>query len=305
MSNKEVTIVTAFFDIGRESFGSELSRSNEKYLNFFRFWARMKNKLVVYTFSAMAPKVEEIRREFGLEDRTKVVVVDNVFAIEAELHKKMTSISENQEFLKFRYMPNPADNNADYNYVMLMKSWFLMDAAEKKYADGMLCWMDFGFNHGGGVFTNAEEFDFTLSVDFPDDKITLFSISDYDDKPVFHIIQDYSVYIMGFLMYVPSEMAKNLWFDVKTAMESLVDVGFIDDDQTLYLMARNRHPENYNVIKSGWFMPLKEYGGEHLTIRKFNTAPSFKDRLLKNYRVFKRNRRCIRNLKSMFMKRDY
>ena len=190
MSNREVTIVTAFFDIGREKFGSGLSRSNEKYLQFFKFWARMKNKIVVYTFEAMATKVKDLRKELGLEDRTTVVVIDDVFSIEAELHKKMVSISNNQEFLKYRYMPNSADNNADYDYVMLMKSWFLMDAAEKKYADGMLCWLDFGFNHGGAVFANEEEFDFTLSVDFPDDKITLFSINDYDDKPLFHVVQD-------------------------------------------------------------------------------------------------------------------
>ena len=305
MSKREVTVVTAFFDIGRESFGSELSRSNEKYLEYFKFWARMKNKLVVFTFPAMAERVREVRNEFGLEDRTEIIVIDDIYAVEAELHSRMTQVAASEEFLKFRYMPNPADNNADYDYIMLLKAWFLKEAAEKGYADGMLCWLDFGFNHGGDVFSNSEEFDFTLNVDFPMDKVTLFSLNNYDNKPIFHIIEDYSVYMMGAPIYVSADMAAELWGDVKKSMESLLDVGFLDDDQTLLLMASLRNPERYNIIKSDWFMPLKEYGGEHLTVaRKPKAKPALIDRVLKNYRIYKRNRRCIKNLESMFKRND-
>lgn len=305
MNKKEVTIITSFFDIGRKDFEAEFARNNDKYFEDFKFWARIKNNLIVYTNSEMAKKVEEVRREFGLADKTKVIIIDDFSIIEPELLKRMEEISKSEEFLKFRYMPNPADNNAQYDYIMLLKSWCIYNAVEKKMADGLLLWLDFGFTHGGSVYTKPEEFDFTLRVEFPDDKITLFSLKEDDNKPIFQIVQSYDTYFMGFMMYVPSHLAESLWIDVKSAMNSLLDVGLLDDDQTILLMISRKYKELYNVIQSDWLMPLKEYGGEHLTIQKKTSKMALEDRILRRYRVNKRNRRCIKNLKSMFLKNDY
>ena len=74
----EITLVTAFFDIGREGFVS-IPRSNEKYFNYFRFWSRIKNNLIVYTDSESRDKVLQIRKEFNLEDKTKVIVIDDIY----------------------------------------------------------------------------------------------------------------------------------------------------------------------------------------------------------------------------------
>ena len=43
---REITIITAFFDIGRDKY-AVYSRSVDKYLDYFRFWAGIKNKLIV------------------------------------------------------------------------------------------------------------------------------------------------------------------------------------------------------------------------------------------------------------------
>ncbi len=305
MNNTEVTIITSFFDVGRKNFEGEFARNNDKYFEDFKMWARIKNNIIVYTNSEMAKKVETVRSEFGLLDKTKVIVIDDFSILEPALFERMNEVSKSQEFLKFRYMPNPADNNAQYDYIMLLKSWCLNDVAEKKLATGLLLWLDFGFTHGGAVYPNSEEFNFTLKVDFPNDKITLFSLKDDDGKPIFQIVQSYDTYMMGFMMYVPSNLANLLWSDIKSAMNSLLDVGFIDDDQTLLLMISRNHKERYNIIKSNWLLPLKEYGGEHLTTITTPKKMAFEDRILRKYRVNKRNRNCIKNLKSLFMKNDY
>lgn len=57
----ELTIVTAFFDIGRKNL-KDAPRSNQKYAEFFKFWARIKNKIVVYTDSAMAKEVKKNKK---------------------------------------------------------------------------------------------------------------------------------------------------------------------------------------------------------------------------------------------------
>ena len=129
-NNNELTIVTSFFDIGRKDF-KEFSRSNEQYLEYFKFWARIQNKIIVYTNKTMAEKVKEVRKEFGLLDKTVIIIIEDYLSLESDLYKKMEKISHDQTFLLYRYNDNPADNNAKYDYVMLLKSWCMNDAVKK------------------------------------------------------------------------------------------------------------------------------------------------------------------------------
>lgn len=304
MKNEEVTIVTGFFDIGREKFEGEFARSNQKYINFFKFWARIKNNMIIYADANTAAEALKIRENYGLKNKTQIVIIENCFELEPELISRMREIAESEDFLKYRYMPNLADNNADYDYIMMLKSWCLNDAATRGLAKGMLCWIDFGFNQGGKLYSVSEEFDFELKTDFPKDKITFFGLKNDNDTPIFKIVQNYDVYIMGFLIYVHSDLAKNLWLDIKEAMNSLLDVGFLDDDQTLMLMVSRKYKNRYNVVQSSdWLMPIKEHGGEHLTIQRQKNKTKIKDIMLKRYRILKRNRRCMNNMKELFWKK--
>ena len=42
-----ITIVSAFFDCGRGNLDYQ-TRKNEKYIEYFKFWARIKNPLIIY-----------------------------------------------------------------------------------------------------------------------------------------------------------------------------------------------------------------------------------------------------------------
>lgn len=304
MEKEQVTIVTGFFDIGRDKFKGEFARSNQKYIDFFEFWARIKNNMIIYTDTDTAAKALKIRENYGLKDKTQIVIIDDFFSIEPEIINRMRKVASDETFLKFRYMSNIADNNADYDYIMMLKSWCLKDASTRNLANGMLCWIDFGFNQGGKLYPVSEEFDFELTTDFPKDKITFFGLKNDDFTPIFKIVQNYDVYIMGFLIYVHSSLAETLWEDIKEAMNSLLDVGFLDDDQTLMLMVSRKYKDRYNVVQSSdWLMPIKEHGGEHLTVIKQKNKISFKDKVLKRYRVNKRNRQCMKNMKELFWKK--
>ena len=303
MKKNEVTIVTAFFYFVRNNFKGK-SRSNSKYIEFFKFWARIRNKLIVYTDSIMAEEVKKIRSEFGLIDKTKIVIVDDVNKIEPELLKRLELITQTDDFINYRYMDNSADNNPKYNYIMMLKVWCIKDAVEKGLASGLVAWMDFGFNHGGKVYTNPLEFDYLWEAPVSTDKLTLYSIRDDDNKPLFRIIESYDVYMMGAPFIVPDKLALQFWELIKDSMNSLLDCGFMDDDQTLLLMASRKCPKIFNVIKSDWFMPLKECGGSHLTMKELEGKMSLKDKILYKYRVNKRNIRHFKRLKKIFYK-DY
>ena len=298
--NDEITIVTAFFDIGRKNF-NELPRSNDKYLEYFKFWSRMKNKLIIYTDSVMGPKAMKVREEFGLKDKTKLVIIDDISTIDSDLLNKMKKIDNEPNFINFRYNPNVAENNSLYNYVMLLKAWCIKDAVDKKYAFGQIAWLDFGYNHGGDVFTQPEEFDFEWKYKF-EDKVTFFALKEDDNEPIFKKVQSLDPIIMGAPFIVFDHYADKLWNLEKECMNELLDIGFTDDDQLVNLMMVRKQPLMFDVKLSDWFMPLKEYGGNHLTTK--NTNRVYKKNLLYKYRVIKRNYRYIKRFKKLFLK-DY
>ena len=263
----EITLVTAFFDIGRKDY-KRYPRSNDDYLEYFSVWARMNNKVIVYTNSDMAKKVIEVRRKYGLESKTIIVEVNDETKIEKELYDKMHLISQNDEFLNFRFIHDALSNNAKYDYVMLLKYWCLKDAVQKGYANGMVAWIDFGFNHGDKCYINPEEFNFTWKTNLNSQKIHLFSLHELDDTPIFKHLMKLDDSLMGAPIILPDFLCDKFWNLVKLSMESLIRVGFIDDDQLLILMAYRENSELFEIHISDWFLPLKENGGDHLTVRK-------------------------------------
>ena len=295
----KITIVTAFFDIGRTNF-KEIPRSNDKYLEHFKFWARMKNDVVIYTDSVMGPKAMKVREEFGLKDKTKLVIIDDISTIDKELLERMRTIDNDKTFLSFRYNPNSAENNSLYNYVMLLKAWCIKDAVDKGLAKGQIAWLDFGYNHGGDRFTDPMDFDFEWKYSF-EDKITYFALKEDDGEPIFKKVQSLDPIIMGAPFICPSKYANTLWELEKECMNELLDIGFTDDDQLIMLMSYRKRKELFDFKICDWFMPIRDFGGEHL---KYQSLPRAKRNLLYEYRVMKRNRRYLKRFKKEFLK-DY
>lgn len=271
----EITIVTAFFDIGRKNFGN-FSRDNEEYFEYFKVWGKMKNNLVVYTYHDMAKKVINYRKQLGLEKRTKVVIIDDEYALERDIYEKMVSVSKNQYFLNYRYKKNAVSNNPKYDYIMLLKYWCLKDAFEKKYlVNDLVAWLDFGFNHGDSCYIRPEEFDFLWETDLDPNKIHMFALDNsYDEKPIFELIRTLEDHLMGSQIILPRTLCNEFWELIKAAINSILNVGFIDDDQLLILLAYRMNSKIFEIHISNWFMPLKESGASHLTCR--NVVPNKK-----------------------------
>ena len=138
----EITLVTDFFDIGRgQDKNEELRRTASKYFDEFRRWARIQNKLIVYTDSKSAETIKAIRAEYGLLDKTVIVATDNLFELEGDLLARMEKASRNQDFLDFRYLPEASSNNPKYDYLWMMKYYFMNDAYEKGLLTEDVVWM--------------------------------------------------------------------------------------------------------------------------------------------------------------------
>ena len=258
--SESITLVTAFFNIGRENFKA-IPRSDDKYFKYFDFWARLRNNLVVYTQPNCADIIMEIRRNYGLETKTTIIQIDNIYDIEPEIYRNMKNISNDRWFTDFRVLPNATSNIAEYSYLMLLKSYFLKDAVERGLTCSQVAWIDFGFNHGGSLYNDPKEFDFEWKYTF-DKKIYYFYYQSYDDKPIFEIVRRLSDCIMGCLIIANADLCEEMWRLNKQAMMTINDVGLIDDDQLLHLMSYRSNPGLFELVKSDWFLPLKEYGGD-------------------------------------------
>ena len=265
---EEITLVTAYFDIGRGSW-NKFKRGDNKYVSYFKLWARMRNKLVVYTNAEVAGEVWEIRESYGLRDRTEVIVIDDVISCDSAIYQKIEQAMQHPISNRFHRHPNYPEAFAPiFNYVVLLKPYFVADAVKRNLVDGTVAWIDFGFNHGGELFENSEEFDYLWQYDFSD-KIHIFTAKELDDEPIFQIVKYMDVYIRGNLIIAPARLWGKLWQLWRNAMVSLTDCGLADDDQTISLMAYRANPQLFEPhYMSTWCLPLKLYGGEHFTMRE-------------------------------------
>lgn len=275
----EITIVTAFFDIGRKNFSS-YSRTNKDYLDYFKSWARIKNNVIIYTERKMAQKVIDIRNSYGLADKTRVVIINNINKLDVEVYEKFRCIENNFYFKNYRFINPACSNKAEYNYIMYLKMYFINEAVQKLSLYGAIAWMDFGFGHGNEVFKNSKDFSYTWDYNF-DEKVYLFYKDLLPDVPIFEIIRQQKYEgIMGCLMIFPHKLVGTVWNLYRQATLNCTELGFMDDDQVIWLLAARMRPDLFCLIKSEWFMPLKIFGGIHLQIKlKDQTKLSLPNRI--------------------------
>ncbi len=263
---KDITIVSAFFNINREKWGT-FGRSEEKYFEYFTAWAKLQNKMIVYVETLeMKEKVIQFRASIGQIDNTIVEIIDDCTNVDKVLYNSIKKATDNSIQKKYRlYKDNPEVWSADYNYIMLMKMWCVNDAIKKGFAKGQIAWVDFGYNHGGAVISKDSDFNFNWTYDFPE-KINLFLIQDLDDRPIFDIVFNMDTYIMGMCIIGIDYLWGEFWKLMRKNMISLNNCGLTDDDQNVILMCYRENPEIFNTYKSDWHITMKQFGGDHLIL---------------------------------------
>ena len=285
---KEITLVTAYFNIGRDNWGN-FSRGDAQYLSYFEHWSRLQNRLIVYTTPALASQVQKIRARYGLKDRTIVIPISDVFAVHPYLYHMIQRVMKNKDsWLFHKKLNHPESWNYNYNYLTNLKAFWVQDAVEKGLTSELTAWIDFGYDHGGEEFPYAEDFNFLWEYDFTP-HIHIFLAKPLDEKPIFKIVHDMDTYLRGGIIVAPSQLWKPLWNDIYKSLLSLSECGMADDDQTLLLMAYRRHPERFQThLTAYWGEPLRAYGGQKLRVHlKQKSSQSTFQRKVKQWLHYK------------------
>jgi protein YibB len=246
-------------------------------LKYFEFWARIQNKVIIFGDADITEKAYEIRKKFNRAEMTELVVVENPIDCAPDVYAAMERVEKQEDYNSWRERPTDISNEALYNYVMFLKFWMMRYVADTYPDSGTLVWLDFGFNHGGDCYVNPEEFDFLWKHTFAPDKVHLFALKDINEERGYLKLMCMTDAIMGATFICNSKKTGNLYDNIRECVLALASLDIIDDDQMWLTMAAKRWPEMFEIHLSNWFMPIKENGGQHLSIRDTNTEKSVVD----------------------------
>lgn len=249
-----MTIVTAFYDIGRGDFGKaknenkKLQRDSSKYFSNFAFWAGLKNKLIVFTSVEFKDEILKIRKEAG-GGQTEVIVKE-LESFDSEALKKMRQVFANFDQTKGR--KNPANLecvSAEYDYLMYCKPFFVCEAIQRGLCEEQILWLDFGYNHGGKFFANPSQFNFELFTQgkIEKQKINFFKLKDEEKEHLATIYFSMEVFLMGGCVYGDTKSWEIFAKDMKKALETFASLGLVDDDQPLFLWCVRNNAKNYHL----------------------------------------------------------
>lgn len=261
--DKLVTIVTAFMDIGRDSWTGlknnqmippYIRRDKDTYFERFERLSKVKNPIVVFAHSKDFERLQKIRQDLHL------IAIDTLFEDHEHLLKKIEHVQQNPSFIKFVDKPSaPEYWSPEYVTINLMKSFFVNYAVEQNVTDSEeWAWIDFGYVREDTFCPPGLEWKFDTQG-----KINIFCVNPFThSKPIFEIIKTGEVYIQGCHIVAP----KNQWLTLKNLilqnLNVLFEVDLIDDDQTLLLMSYRHSPESFvinPVDPSDWFVIFKNY----------------------------------------------
>lgn len=254
------TIVTAFVDIGRgewEGFANGdliapyIKRDNDTYFERFERLTKIKNPIICYTESKFFDRIKAMRDDITL------ISIDSIFEDHEAVIKLIERVQKNDEFIDLLQSPaSPEYWSPKYVAINFFKSFFVSHAyKEQLITTDNAAWIDFGYCREK-LFRDNYDWSFDC-----DSRINLFNIEPLDDTPIFSIVKSGKVYIQGCHIVAPA--SQWLWLkDLMTqAMNQLLGVGMIDDDQTMLLMSYRMSPELFRLNKvhpSNWFVIFDE-----------------------------------------------
>ena len=248
MSN--ITIVTAFFDIGRGDWGTDkglpgyLQRTTDTYMERFGYLAELDNQMIIYTSEDQVERVSNLRK--GKEDKTKIIIqhFPDMFPV---FREKIDRIQKDENYLK-QINPNQIRNpeywSVDYVLVNLLKSHFVNNAIDNGYVDNdLVAWLDFGYCRDKETLNGITSW----SYPFNPNKIHFFDFRDYQGQPIQYIIANNLVHMFGAKIVASKAKWESLQELIFGAFNNLTMANLVDDDQTLMLLAYLYNPEIFEL----------------------------------------------------------
>lgn len=271
----KISIVTAFYDIGRGDWSTSveknggplphyLQRSTEKYIEHFTRLCELDTEIIVFTSPELAHRLKSI------SNNVKVFVYD-YYEIHLELRNKIKAIQEDPEFIR-RINPyqvrNPEYWSNDYVGVTSLKAYFVTKAFDTGLiTNEWASWVDFGYCRDSEHIPVSKKWEY----DFTPGKMHLFNYIEPNEQQVLENIQlavlNNIVYIIGGVFVGQKDSWYMLNDSMKKSLEFLMHNKLVDDDQGLLLISYFMHPRLFELHKMDPNAPVEDVRS---ILRKFN-----------------------------------
>jgi protein YibB len=262
--NNDITIVTAFFDIGRGEWSPDkglphyLQRTNETYLQRFGYMAKLENDMVVFTSKEFVDDIKSLRQNRPTQIFT--LDFDNSFVKLREEVSKVQKDPTYQAKINPMQVKNPEYWNANYVVVNALKSSFINKAIQSNVVDtDLVAWLDFGYCRDEDTLDGVEFW----SYPFDKEKIHFFNLKEWQEGTFIEdVISNNDVHITGPCIVADKKMWPVLEQLVHHSTNELLQNNLIDDDQTLLLMSYLQKPELFElhpVSNQDWFVAFRNF----------------------------------------------
>lgn len=249
-----ITIVTAFFDIGRSNWNS-FQRSTDIYFESFSILAKLENNMIIYTSKDLIDRISKIRGD----KPTKIIAADlNDYS---ELREKISNIQQSEDYQKMvlsGFKNNPEYCNPDYVLVNYLKSSFVVDSIPLVETE-LLAWIDFGYCRNEEALNNVKEW----CYDFDVSKIHVFHLMPIEAEKIdiLYTVFNNVVYITGPCIVGSKRTWPIMKKLVDDSLNELMKHNIVDDDQTLYLMSYLKCPDLFELHNTNgeWFIHFRDY----------------------------------------------
>lgn len=249
------TFATAFYDIGRGKWSS-YKRTVDDYMGYFSSTvSKIQANLVIYCDESNKDRISSIRPE-GKNTRIVVVPFEET-EMYRTYHARIDAVMKSQSFQsKIVHRDIPEMIYSEYNIVNFNKISFVVDS--KKYFDTSIYgWIDYGFGHGKVDVSSDLSFCETVTRN---DKVYMGCLRVPFDDMLYHPWSYFSneIFITGsaFIGTTNSIGRFKALFD--EVLDTSLELGMVDDDQTLYNMMYLKDKTLFNLKQGNWF---NQFGG--------------------------------------------
>lgn len=270
----DITIVTAFFDIGRggwtqsmEKHGGPLphylERSTDTYVERFAHLLKLQNEVIVFTSPELAPRIREV-------GKSKVNFHVEEIDLTAEFSDRRAAIRAVMDDPDFpaKINPNQVRNPEywceDYVLVTSLKAHFVEQAvARDLVSNQMVAWLDFGYCRDAKALNGKDAW----SYSFDPTKIHFWNCQvpqvDKASEHIVYAVTNNSVVIFGAMVVAHRAYWKSLSGAMTSSLDLLIQNGMVDDDQGLWLMCYFGNPDAFELH------PL-DYNDPFIVFRDYN-----------------------------------
>jgi len=252
------TVVTAFFDIGRNEWKTKHRRPDKVYFKNIKNMMGLDVKMVVFTEPKNVQRFSEFRQ--GKEDRTNIIEME---FCDLEMYPYMDQMKKCQNDSKI--MTEHPDHTCPeylypkYNALVNSKFGILRRAVElNPFNTEFFCWIDAGYTHSTIDLTGMK-YEPTILYNYPH-TITLsqlYSIKYMDQGYTSFFLQHIDIVSAGFFFGKGDTIMKFQGIYHSFYKKILFEYGISDDEQYYLALLLREQPHLFNPIFMDWFGSLK------------------------------------------------